>query len=1477
MSSADKLYNLLPAVYRIRDSAQGEPLRALLSIMESELDAIDDDLTNLYENWFIETCQEWVAPYIGDLLGARGLKPISGGAFTARPYIAHTLKYRRSKGTAAMLEELAHDATNWPACVVEFFELLETTQNLNHLRLQNSTTLDFRDTNALELLDGAFDQASRTVEVRSAQCAQGRYNVPNVGIFLWRLESFRVVQAGARAVTDGKDGRFRFNPFGLDAPLFNQPQTLAEGERVSGEAQVPGALRRRALYDDLEAIRQAKVDNNNSVDSVYFGANPVIEVSVAGTPVPREQIIVCDLSDLPSPPGGWPEPPSSAQYTPSSGGAAVTLPITVSVDPVLGRLFFTASAIAADPSRVLVNYSYAFGGNLGGGPYERVSLPQPPPGTRSPVQVVVSKQLTADNKTVFATLTDAITAWNAQGAGARGIIAILDSEIYAESPSVTIPDDSYLLIAGLARNSNNQLEPSGVSPLIAGNIQVTGTAAANSQTPGGLILDGLLIDGSVTVEPGNLGSLQISDCTVRPITGSVRVAAQVLSAPPASPPSTVVPAVSSPALAPSPVLASSPVLTSLAPPVPKIGTTSPLPTATVGTPYSFTLGATGGSGFKWSASGLPPGLNLSTGGVLAGTPTAAGTFSVSVAAENSDSQFGRATLTLPVAAALAITTPAALPATTAGSAYSEALSATGGSGVYSWVAAGLPSWLTLSGAGVLTGVPPDIGSDSFSVTVSDSGGASKTETVTLAIAPPPLTINTTQLPGATTGAAYSQTLQGTGGKAPLTWSIIAGALPAGLTLATATGVISGTPTTAGTFTITAQLGDSAGTPPAKQPLTMVVTTGLAITTAATLPPVTINSAYSQTLAASGGTGALAWTISAGALPAGLALNPTTGAITGKPTAAGSFSFTAKVTQTLATATQAFTLTVAAAPAITTTSLPNATEGTAYSRALAATGGTAPLAWSVSAGALPAGLHLDAASGTISGNPTTSGSFPFTVALKDGSAATATQSLAIVVAPPLAIITAAKLPGGNAAVAYSQTLATTGGTAPLAWSVVSGSLPPGLTLSAAGVLSGTPTAGASSTFTAQVKDGAGASAAVTFSVEVAPPLTIATTALPEAEISVAYNAPLSVDGGTPPYSWALVTGAIPSGLELASSGSIQGTPTAVGSSSLTLKVTDSNSITASGVFPLTVVSAPTIATPATLPPGVAGSSYAVSLIVAGGLAPFNWAVTAGALPPGIKLDPRGTLDGVPGSTGTFTATVTVTDAAGFSSSRSLTVSIIDDNPLLTVSLSRSICGPLSLDAASQLSIVDCIVDAGSDGEGNPQVAIAAPFADASIQTSTILGTVGSSDTSGVRTLAAGNSIFSGAVFAERRQSGCVRFCYIPAAAAAGQPGPAAGVPASRTPRRYRSQPDLALKNGTDPLAQAEILTCLKPAFTSLTFGQPGYAQLSAACAVEIQTGAEDGAEMGVFNFLKQPQRQDNLQASLAEFLRFGLEAGIFFVT
>ena len=199
-----------------------------------------------------------------------------------------------------------------------------------------------------------------------------------------------------------------------------------------------------------------------------------------------------------------------------------------------------------------------------------------------------------------------------------------------------------------------------------------------------------------------------------------------------------------------------------------------------------------------------------------------------------------------------------------------------------------------------------------------------------------------------------------------------------------------------------------------------------------------------------------------------------------------------------------------------------------------------------------------------------------------------------------------------------------------------------------------------------------------------------------------------------------------------------------------------------------------------------------------------------------------------------------------------VSPDSQNSRLRISIMRSIVGPIALPGTvPDLYIQDSIV------EGQNPNAIKAPGATTDIQTSTILGP------SSMRSLNASECIFADPVLVERRQIGCIRYSYVPEG--------------SRTPRCHRCQPDLALQAAADPDQQASIRKRLTPQFTSTAYGDPAYAQLGLTCALEISTGAEDGSEMGVFSHLKQPQREINLHTALDEYLRFGLEAGIFYVT
>ncbi|MDX1530746.1 MAG: phage tail protein, partial [Rhodothermales bacterium] len=528
---ADTLYRLLPAVYRIRDAEQardpeeGGPLRALIDVLAQQAAVVERDIDRLYDNWFIETCDEWVVPYIGDLLGVRNLHVVEAGAdFSQRARVANTIGYRRRKGTATMLEQLARDTTGWPARAVEFFELLATTQHVNHVRLHNVRTPDLRDTAQLELIGTAFDTAAHTADVRRIAEGRGRHNIPNVGLFLWRLQPYVVPLSEARAAADPPDGRYRFHPFGLDVPRFNPPQTEREITHLAEEINVPGPLRRRPLYDELEARRQTLAEGGTP-EVAYFGETEfdpsAVRVYLDGAYVPAEEVMICDLTN-------WRRPAATQTYTvldesvDPPAPVDVDLPIAVAVDPVLGRL--TLAEGATDPDRVEVSSAYGFPGDVGGGPYSRRDSVDAVLDRPVDWHVGVGRDVAADGTTLFNTLTDAVVAWNARDAatpGGFGLIAILDNGTYAENLTgpgrIEIGEGSRLLV--VAADWPEQPERGSLEPLerrahVLGNVTAVGTAPPSSETPGELILDGLLIEGSVTVLVGHLGRLRLAHATL---------------------------------------------------------------------------------------------------------------------------------------------------------------------------------------------------------------------------------------------------------------------------------------------------------------------------------------------------------------------------------------------------------------------------------------------------------------------------------------------------------------------------------------------------------------------------------------------------------------------------------------------------------------------------------------------------------------------------------------------------------------------------------------------------------------------------------------------------------------------------------------------------------------------------------------------------------------------------------------------------
>lgn len=426
-------------------------------------------------------------------------------------------------------------------------------------------------------------------------------------------------------------------------------------------------------------------------------------------------------------------------------------------------------------------------------------------------------------------------------------------------------------------------------------------------------------------------------------------------------------------------------------------TTKTLKAAQVAKHYSVQLDAKGGRGpYTWrlAAGELPVGLSLTPRGLLSGSPTIPGAFPISLQvsdASRPEPLSVAVQLALTIAPKHLLVTTKRLPGGVATSLYTASLAATGGVAPYSWeLASGqLPPGLSLASSGALSGTPTARGDFRFYVQVTDAAQPAQTVRAALSIRVTETYINdkTRSLPGCTIGSPLSVTLVATGGIAPYTWAISSGQLPAGVTLGS-TGALGGTPTVAGTYKFRVKITDSSSVPQTLVvPYTLVVAAvPLAITTDK-LPGASIQSAYSATLIATGGTAPYSWGIASGQLPPGITLSAT-GSLAGTPTRVGVFSVSVKVTDSSPrpqTATIAYELIVAPQPLlVATTALPGATVHSPYVASLTASGGTSPFTWRIVSGHLPAGITMSSA-GNLSGVPTaTPGTYPITVQVSDSS-------------------------------------------------------------------------------------------------------------------------------------------------------------------------------------------------------------------------------------------------------------------------------------------------------------------------------------------------------------------------------------------------------------------------------------------------------------------------------------------------------------
>lgn len=478
--SPDRLFDLLPVVHRQRDAEQGYPLRALLHVIAEQVDVVEDDIDRLYENWFIETCEDWVVPYLGDLIGYRVVHEAGepGDVTTARQQqlnkiliprreVANTIRYRRRKGTLALLELLAHDVAGWPSRAVEFYQLLAWAQPLDHQRLDRGRTADLRDGDGLDLLDGPFDAVAHTVDVRrlSSHRTRGRYNIPTVGLFVWRLKAYKITKAPAYCLEQFGAHCYTFSVLGNDAPLFTKPTPEPSPEHIAGPLTVPTPIRRRALERDLDA---------------YYGPDKSFAVWVqdwadypAHAPLPPEVLIVADLSD-------W-------QYRPPRNHIAV--------DPVLGRLAFPTRQL---PKKgVWVRYHYGFSDDLGGGEYRR-TLAQP-------AGAVVYRVGQGED---YERINDALLRWR-DDRPQHAVVEITDGGVYTEQLTIE-------LAAGqsVALRAADRTRP--VIRLMDWHTARPDALSVRGEQGSLFTLDGVLVAGRGVQCEGPLAEITIRHCTLVP-------------------------------------------------------------------------------------------------------------------------------------------------------------------------------------------------------------------------------------------------------------------------------------------------------------------------------------------------------------------------------------------------------------------------------------------------------------------------------------------------------------------------------------------------------------------------------------------------------------------------------------------------------------------------------------------------------------------------------------------------------------------------------------------------------------------------------------------------------------------------------------------------------------------------------------------------------------------------------------------------